>query len=655
MKDDKVYGWTGKMLRVDLSTGIIEVKDSLKYVTKFIGGKGLNHRLAWDELSSGVKAFDPENCLFISVGPLTGTAAPNSGRATVGGIAAQSFPEMYSHSGFGGWFPAALKYAGYDAIIITGKSPQKCYLFIDGESINIERADDLWGLGTYDTQRLLKRKHGKESYSLCIGPAGENLSRIAVLLTDTENAAGQGGFGGVAGSKNLKGICVKGPNEVAIAQPERLLKLRKDNMQTPAKTPVMKNVPFMYDEQMSVPVPYRRNKVSCSHACDRHCFCYFHDVPGASEPTIKSGKWGCVGAEAAGWQQPFHVKWPLWGKLGRMKPGLVSGPVTQENVQLGFEVSRLINQYGLNAWDFLAGIVPWLVMADRAGVIAQEKEIFEQILPIDADSPDWWVNLIKTIVYRKGVIGDLLAEGNLRTIKALGDKFENTMYEGFGKKIPTKISLQAAWGYAGHWSGRGIHSGLRYPWYLTRALPWMTGTRDPMDDTHIRMTKEWESEIATIAKDKIDPYIMPVFPIVSIWNENRSELKSSLTLCDWAFPHMDNTALESQLLSAVTGIEYSEEDLDLVGERCKNMQRALLIRDYDRKFETEFNEIMPWFERPDGTEGISVDREKFKFTVFEYYKMRGWDENGRPTKETLDRLDLSDIADELVRLGKISG
>ncbi|MCP4131104.1 MAG: hypothetical protein GY754_09000 [bacterium] len=647
MKNKKSGGWTGNILKVDLSKGKIEILDSFQYTKDFIGGKGLNHRLAWEELSSTTKAFAPENCLFISVGPLTGTAAQCSGRATIGGISAQSYPEMYTHSGVGGWFPASLKYAGFDAVIIKGKSPFKCYLYIDDKNVNIKHADDLWGLGTYETQELLKRKHGPEVHSLCIGPAGENLSRIAILLTDTENAAGQGGFGGVAGSKNLKAVCIRGSREIQIAHPEKLLKLRKDNMQISQKTPLIENMPFIYDEQVVEELPFRRNRVSCSHSCDRHCFWNFHDVPGVTRPNLRSGKWGCVGAEAIGWHDPFKIKWPLWGKIVKEKMGMAYGQITKQSAQAGFEISRLINQYGINAWDLIAGMVPWLVMADRVGVLEQEK--FKEILPINADDPEWWVKLIQAISYgKKDSIGELLSQGNYRAIKALGTKYEDTIYKGHDKKIPTKISLQEAWGYAGHWSGRGIHSCLEFPYYLVRALVWMTGTRDPMDDTHIRMTEEWESELVK------DPYFGKATPQIAIWNENRSELKSSLTLCDWAFPNMANTKLESQLFSAVTGTEYTEEELDNVGEKLKNMQRALLIRDYDRNFEKEFNEIMPWFKRPDGTKGISVEEEKFKKTVEEYYKQRGWDKNGRPTQKKLNDLGLHDIANELVGLGKIT-
>ncbi len=663
--DKERAGWTGSILKVDLGTGEIEIKNSYQYVRKFIGGKGLNHRLAWEELTAETKAFSPDNCLFISVGPLTGTAAPSSGRATVGGVSAQSFPEMYAHSGVGGWFPAALKYAGYDAIIITGISPFECYLYIDDDIVDIKRAQDLWGLGTYDTQRVLKQRHGQQVHTLCIGPAGENQSRIGVLLTDTENAAGQGGFGGVAGKKKLKAICVRGSGEINVACPEALVKLRKDYMNTRQTTPLVTDMPFTYDEQATEDLPFRRNRVSCSHACDRHCFWSFHDVPGVTRPSLRSGKWGCVGEEVIGWHAPFHVKWPLWGEIDKEKVGMVDGPISKASAQAGFEISRLINQYGVNAWDLIAGMVPWLVMASRVGLIDEHKKLFKDILPVNADDPEWWVKLIKTIAYpqtAKSDVGKQLFQGNYRTIKYLVENvdkgFEKRKYKD-GKKFPTKISLHEAWGYAGHWSGRGIHSCLEFPCYLIRALAWMTGTRDPMDDTHIRMKPEWEDELTeaiekALKDDKLDRlYKLELLPKIAIWNENRSELKSSLTLCDWAFPNKNHTELESQLFSAVTGIETGEEELDRIGARLKNMQRALLIRFYDREFKTEFKTIMKWFRRRDGTRGIRVNPRKFEPMVQKYYELRGWDHRGRPTKETLYDLGLRDVAEELIREGKI--
>jgi aldehyde:ferredoxin oxidoreductase len=622
-------GWTGRILKIDLSAGSAETVEGTALQKKFLGGKGLNHRLAWDEIPAGAGPFDPENRLLISVGPLTGTPAPTSGRTEIGGIAAQSCPPMYSHSGVGGWFGAELKYAGYDSVVITGAAPSPVYLWINDNTVEIRDAGRLWGLGAYDTQRRLKAIHGSDVRCLVIGPAGERRSRIAILLTDTENAAGQGGFGGVAGSKNLKGICVKGTGRVRIAHPKDLLDLRRELAPDPRKNPVVQSGKWVFDKEGVENVRYPRNRTSCTHACDRGCWFEFRDVPRRTRPGLHAGRWGCIGPYTIGWRKPMGYDWPLWW----------------QGFEGGFEATEMINQYGLNEWELLGGMVPWLVMGFREGVLTDRR--FDIIKPVLPDRPEWWMRFLKAVAYRQG-IGDLLAEGVSRAIDELGrEQYGEAVYHG-KRKVPTPISLQQAWGYAGHWSGRGIHAARTFPHWLIEALVWMTATRDPLDDTHIAAKDAWMREF-----DRA-PYHSPAGPRIAVWNEHRSELKSSLTLCDWSFPIPAKPEAESRLFSAVTGVQMDEAALERVGERSKNMQRALLVRNHDRNRETEVNEILPWFERPDATEGIVIDAEKFNGLVDAYYARRGWDrESGRPVRATLERLDLKDVADALEAAGRL--
>ncbi len=627
----KPYGWTGMLLKVDLFAGKIERMDDTHLVKRFIGGKGLNHRLAWEFIPEKAGPFDPENALLISVGPLTGTPAPTSGRTEIGGIAAQSLPSMCAHSGVGGWFGAELKYAGYDAMVITGKAERPVYLWIEDHQVEIRDARQLWGLGCYDTQQRLKEIHGQNVRALVIGPAGEHRSRIAILLTDTENAAGQGGYGGVAGSKNLKAVCVRGTGSVRVAHPDALLQIRHELAPSPRKSPVERGDKWMYDKEIVNHVPYPRNTTSCTHACDRACWFEFRSVPRKTRPGLHAGRWGCIGPYTTGWQHPMGYNWPLW----------------HQGFEGGFEATEMINQYGLNEWELLAGMVPWLVMGHHEGVLTDKR--FDIIKPVTPDKPEWWMTLVKAITYRQG-IGDLLAEGMSRTISELGTRqYGETIYRG-NRKMPTPISLQEAWGYAGHWSGRGIHSVREFPHWLLEALVWMTATRDPLDDTHIMARDEWMAEFNQ------NPYEGTKGAEIAIWNENRSELKSSLTLCDWSFPIPTQSDAESRLFSAVTGIEMDEKGLDMMGERNKNMQRALLVRNYGRDRATEEGEITPWFKRPDATRGIVICEKKFARLVDTYYGLRGWDKTtGRPTPETLERLKLSDIAADLKARGMLPG
>lgn len=627
-----LYGWTGKIVRVDLSNGRISTIDTEKYALKFIGGKGLMHRLAWEEIPRGTGAFDPENRLMIATGPLTGTPAPTSGRVEIGGVAPQSFPEMYSHSGVGGWFGAELKYAGFDAIIIQGKAPSPCYLWINDDRVEIRDASRLWGLGTYGTQQELQKKHGKDVRSFVIGPAGEHKSRIAVLLTDNNNAAGQGGFGGVAGSKNLKAICIKGTKSVKIAHPDELLGIRAELTPEKSKNPGKTGEEFEFDAHIIKNIPYQQFKVACTHACHKFCMPVLRDMPRATRPGLHTTQIGCIGTMVVGWQNSMtwkdgsSLKWPLW----------------DINLERGTEALELINEYGLNQFELLGGMIPWIVMAAHERILT-EKDFGFSINPSD---PEWWVKILHIITYREG-LGDLMAEGTTRAINTLGkDKYGETIYTGQrendGKEMPTPVSLQQAWGYAAHWGGRGVQSAVPYPDWLLRALTWMTQTRDSNDDTHHRDRPERLEEF------RKDPYRGEIGPQMAIWDENRSELKCALTLCDWVFPNPYVISAEARLYSAVTGIDTSQEELDKIGERLKNMQRAVLIRNNDRTRDLEVNEILPFYKRPDGSKGISIDEDEFTIMVDHYYEQRGWDKTtGWPTRAKLVELGLQDVADEL--------
>ncbi|MGC9522749.1 MAG: aldehyde ferredoxin oxidoreductase N-terminal domain-containing protein, partial [Anaerolineae bacterium] len=211
------YGWTGHILRIDLTSGEVGTVDTLRYVPDFVGGLGVAARIAWEELPLGVGPFDPENMLFIMVGPLTGTLASGAGRVEVLGIAPQQHPPVFSRSGMGGHWGAELKYAGYDGIIVQGRADAPVYIWIDNGRVEIRDASHLWGKGNYATTQALRMLHGSRTRVISCGQAGERRSRIAVMQTETGNAAGQGGFGGVMGAKNLKAIAVRGMQGVRIA------------------------------------------------------------------------------------------------------------------------------------------------------------------------------------------------------------------------------------------------------------------------------------------------------------------------------------------------------------------------------------------------------------------------------------------------------
>lgn len=216
-----MFGFTGKMLRVNLTTGSA-VTESLPRETavKYLGGRGLGTRLYMDEVDPEVDALSPENKLLLVTGALTGSTAPTSGRYMA--ITKSPLSGTIASSNSGGYWGPELKFAGYDLVILEGKAEKPVYLNIVDDVVEILDAGDVWGKLVSETTDALQAKHGEKARVLSIGPAGENLSRIAAIMNDRYRACGRSGVGAVMGSKNLKAIVVKGSQKVEPADPETL-------------------------------------------------------------------------------------------------------------------------------------------------------------------------------------------------------------------------------------------------------------------------------------------------------------------------------------------------------------------------------------------------------------------------------------------------
>lgn len=649
------YGWVGKILRVDLSSGKTEVEDTSRYAKEFIGGRGIAAAIAWNELHPVMDPFMPENRLIFMTGPLTGTLAPASGRTAVCGVAPQAYPTpWYTRSNMGGQWGSELKYAGFDGVIIQGKAQNPVYIYINDGKVEVNDAKDLWGLDTYSTQKMVWNKHGRDVKTACIGPAGERLARISVILTETESAAGQGGFGAVMGSKNLKAIAVHGTGDVKIARPEELMELclkMKGEMLTAEHIPIK---PSLNPEHVAL---YGQRLQNCSHACFVQCPLnhYYESVPGVVSPTVLSGQLHCIAPVFAGAPKTFYD----WN------PGF----------RAGFEAAVLSNKYGINQWELIIGTVPWLRAMKQRGVLTNLDGV-----EIDPDNADFWYTLIKKIAYRDGRLGNALAEGGLRAADILK----------IGKKEASEF--WAPYGYTGHWDGRGDRiNPIFFPVWIVAAIQLATDTRDPFSSSHgyVAGVSLWSNvlkwdDIYRIAErvygsDKAvnlqTPYEYKAQP--AIWHQHRSVLKDSLPLCDWAFPRIYGLSgddhfvkittskgtiygpsFEHRLFTAVTGIDLTQSDLDRVAERIFNLERAIQVRSHGRsRKEDEY--VIPYFETTEHFVGPTgkrenLDRGKFVKLMDEYYGLRGWNSTtGRPTKQKLVELGLDNVSRELEKLDLI--
>jgi aldehyde:ferredoxin oxidoreductase len=207
------YGWAGKVLRVDLTTGAITTESTDKYKA-FLGGTGPGWKVLWDEVPPGTKAWDAANRLVFAVGPLTGGGSPCSGRTSIVTRWPVNADELPAAGHFGGHWGPELKYAGYDGVIVQGKAAKPVWLRIEDDKVTLEDAAEIWGQGIYRSTNYIEGIMGTEAHVAAIGPAGENLVRMAAVFTDRSHRAG--GAGSVMGSKNLKAVAVRGTGAVKI-------------------------------------------------------------------------------------------------------------------------------------------------------------------------------------------------------------------------------------------------------------------------------------------------------------------------------------------------------------------------------------------------------------------------------------------------------
>jgi aldehyde:ferredoxin oxidoreductase len=631
----KPCGWAGKVLRVDLTNAAINKVPTADYKTEdFIGGVGLSAKIFWELGCPKVSAFDPSNPLIISVGPLTGLYGP-FGRAEVCSISPQCYPnELFTYSGFGGTFPAKMKHAGYDSIIMLGRAEKPVYLSILDEDVEIKDATDLWGVETFEAQKTLITNEPEASI-LVIGPAGENLSRVAVILNETKFAAGQGGFGGVMGSKNLKAIVVRGTGVVAVAKPDEVLKLTKLTMEENKKGFPLREAfrtPYMAPQETkdAFARKYFKKQYGC-YGCPLQCHSV-HNIPGI----------GLSGVSCANW---------LWAPKFSVDPKEV------------WEANVLSQKLGINTFEGIIGLPLLLALSLEAGILTRRQ--IEQHMGLPA--PKWLGGtatnheFLTTLLHKIAKGDGPYAEG----VPRFTEHFEKRL--GLGEKLENLYKeLYTAYGYAFHHVDN-----------LGSALHWATDTRDPVDSCH-----EYKNPSTPEANEHFGLPTYDNYQIINLaktvyegaervtaWVQDNQCLKNSLPVCEfWSMltsfynpPEMDLRVFESKLFSAVTGLDMNAERLAKAGERIWNLRRAIMVKRENRNRETDtLNE--PYFKKAiiclagsaTGLVNGPIDKAKFEALKDRYYELRGWDvTTGWPKRGKLEELGLKDVADELASVGKL--
>ncbi|MBC7077232.1 MAG: aldehyde ferredoxin oxidoreductase family protein, partial [Synergistales bacterium] len=232
-----MYGWTGKLLRVNLTEGTITTEALRKpWAEEYIGARGLGSKYLYEEVDPAVDPLSPENKIIFATGPLTGTLATSGGRYNV--VTKGPLTGTIAASNSGGYWGPELKYAGYDMIIIEGKAAEPAYLWIFNDRVELRCAAKLWGKSTHEATDIIVSETDPEAKVACIGPAGEKLVKFACVINDKHRAAGRTGVGAVMGSKNLKAIAVRGTKGIRVADPKRFMEAAIDARKKLEASPV---------------------------------------------------------------------------------------------------------------------------------------------------------------------------------------------------------------------------------------------------------------------------------------------------------------------------------------------------------------------------------------------------------------------------------
>lgn len=667
-----MHGWANRILRVDLSNMRIGVQAVAPYVPDLIGARGIAARICWDEYPEPVGPLDPANPLMVFTGALTGSRSPYSGRTSLCAFSPQGAPcPWFTRSSIGGHFGGELKRAGYDGLVVTGASETPVCLQIRDDEVSLLPADELWGLDTMDTLEALGSAAGLGARSLVIGPAGERLSRIATIHTASSSACGQGGFGAVMGSKKLKAISVSGSGRVSLARPATITSIARTVARIYAEDGRSGPLDFNGDiralnEQLAADGDGRAACFACTESCITPCAAYFEEMPGSVCDRTWSGSWVCVGTRFQGFDlaDPSPLRAIYDWQLAR-RPA--------------FELNCLSNRYGLNQFDLLIGMVPWLIACQKAGLISQVNG-----RAIDWSSPAFWAGLLRDIAYRQG-LGDVLAEGGWAAARNLG------MGEDLARR------RYPGWGYASHCDGLE-GGGVFFPFWLVSALQWLCDTRDPFNSGHGYL---WAASAAERAAglgsqaertavleqlrdlgrrvygspDAVDPnsgYSGKAYP--GYFQTVRAAIKDCVPV-DAHFPlihrekaadgywhlpgiegigEIEGPAVEYHLFAAGTGVDWSEVEFMRAAERVCTLERALQVRHWGR--ERQMDEmVLPYFEQTELSQSPFLDRRhgldrgRFGPVLDDFYALQGWDlERGWPTRERLRQLGLEDLYEPMV-------
>ena len=694
-------GWTGKTLRVDLSTGKISSEDTIAKYKDFVGGQGLAWKVLWDEVPPGVKPYDPENRIIFGVGPFTGTGVPTNGRTTITSLWPMNPYHLPASGHMGGHWGPELKFAGWDSIIVQGKASSPVWIKIVDDKVTIEDAKWLWGNGVNLTTTEICTIMGADAHVAAIGQAGENLVNQSTIMCDSSHGAG--GLGGVLGSKNLKAIGVKGTGSIKIA----------GDKETYKKT--IERWLYLMGANSGGVVPNSPQPWSEYSSGSSRWWAMPGLFWGAANPPVETGicapgdfqKMGyrCM----KGWSD-FSTRDASGKRIGEIFTTRMDGcfacpircHVDYDNPNLekygysryhantcsGNQGNQHFKTNAKDPWTNVTANNLGTALADDLGVwnnysqlgvdfiYCYDHGIFEKVLPAkeyaaipwklyEAGDPGFNVFYYKAIAYREGELGEALG---------LGSWWMRERW-GIDPHEPEYYHLHKDWKFGSPYHHEGGAEG-----FLVNLLK----NRDAQNHVHnshwglglpYKLMAEITDEITGLPgslreRNNLHPATRGQARFAWL-SEIHNQLHDSLTMCDyngmagaWASPwkelnYRGEPDIEARLYSLVTGETVDKAGFEKLGTRIVTLFRALTARYMNEKDQRNKHDLAPeWcFELSEGeevyTKGNNIlDRADMEIAKGWFYEEFGWDSvTGMPTRATLENLNLKYVADDLAQRG----
>ncbi len=647
------YAETGFNLEIDLTRGSIERVETDPRLTELhLGGLGTNAKILWDRVPADVEPFSPENLLIFSTGLLCGTPAPGANRTIISTYSPQTL--FMGYSMMGGFLAPELKYAGYDKVIFRGKSPNLVYLWINNDKVEIRDASHLRGKGAVETAALIKQELKEPKAQVAaIGLAGENRVYMA-SIEQGRSSASRLGLGAVMGDKGVKAIAVRGTKDVNVARPAEFMQLCNDVLQyikVRAAKPIPEVMPILAvlgsPQEMAVhDEKWHTENFMWGNARVRRKDFWNKEIAEKWKDSLETVRTRLISCYNCPMKCGAIISVPgistymmkCFSKLTYTMAAFV------EDLDFGFKIAQRATEYGVDAFSMPQAMAFGFELKE-AGILTDADFAG---CPSDNEGKFYW--LLDRIVRREG-IGDVLANGTYWAAKQIGKGADAYAHNTIKKheQLPLKLGMLNPIYFLMYSTGEKMN------------ITQIEGNFPQAPFSTMELKQEFVKDWVQAPNDKFKQYVldwefrgersMPFYPPVEAcceivdWQEKMHHIDDALGLCAGlsSFPlkppyHIHNLPT---FISAATGIDMDEDGLTQIFNRNRNLVRAVNVRRGLRRAD----------EKP------PEDHWKKRFPELEtqlldgYYKFKGWNHDGIPTKESLHELGLDYVAEDFLKRG----